>query len=154
MNRPVKIFLITVSIIGLSLWSGIHFYKVINRNSILNAARVSFGGMKDHDRLALTELESNFSSPNDFFILSGYGRDMDFNSDYNEGDSLTTYYYYSLDGSPDSLLAIVFTYKSTSKTICISCNAKYQAEFNSIFNQAFEINLTKTKNALDSITDN
>lgn len=142
-----------ISIIGLTLVSGIYLYNTINKNSILNAKRVSFGGMKDHDRLALTELESNFSSPNDFYILSHYGRDMDFNSDYNEGDSLTTYYHYRLNSASDSLLGIVFTYKSTSKTICISCNAKYQAEFNSIFNQTFQINLTKTKNALDSIRE-
>jgi len=122
-----------------------------NRNSEHNASMVSFGGMKPHDRISLDELESNFDSPNDFILISHSGKDMDFNTNYSEGDSLITYYNYHLEDSKEELLGIVWTYKEQSKTICAPCGQDKVNEFKEIHKRSFEKNLNLTIDALDSL---
>jgi hypothetical protein len=151
MTKPLKT-LIVIALTAVVL-TPTYFYldSIINENSRHNSSIVSFGGMKKHDQLSLTELESNFNSRNDFRIISHYGRDMDFNSDYLEGDSLITYYNYKLKAKPDTFLAIVLTYKDFAKTLCINCSEAEKEKFNHIYDQATNRNIKKLVNALDSI---
>jgi hypothetical protein len=122
-----------------------------NENSKHNASMVSFGGMKPHDRLSLNELESNFDSPNDFVLISHFGKDMDFNSDYEEGDSLVTFYKYHLESSQKEQVGIVFTFGDKAETICAPCAKDKVKEYEGIYRKSTSKNIDKTIDALDSL---
>jgi hypothetical protein len=151
MARKIGIILLVFLIIVLVTVGGLYLNKTINKNSKHNHSIVSFGGADKHDELSLSELESNFDSPNDFIIISHYGYDMDFNSQYKEGDSLTTYYTYQLSGNPEPLLAIVLTYNNVAKTVCAPCGESHKNSFEKIFSKAFNENVDKIIEILDSL---
>jgi hypothetical protein len=116
-----------------------------------NDSKVSFGGMKLHDKLALSELESNFDSPNDFILISHYGQDMDFNSGYEEGDSLVNYYKYQLTDSQEEQIGAVMTVGEKSKTICAPCGKDVIEKYKIVYKTATEKNIDKTIEVLESI---
>ncbi len=122
-----------------------------NRNQKHNEYIVSFGGMKPHNELALRELESNFTNPNDFVIKAYYGEDMDFNSNYVEGDSLFVYYEYVIVSDKTEKLAVVLTYGHSTETVCYNCNSERIKEYQEIREKADKKNIDETVKALEDL---